>query len=822
MEFERRDFLKFVAGGMGGTLLSPLPWKLVDDIAIWTQNWSWVPVPARGKFSTVNSVCTLCSGACGIQVRKAGGRVVKIEGRRGYPVNRGALCPLGMAGQQILYNEGIRWKAPMKRSGPRGSGEWKELSWDKALSEVAARIRGLRDKATPEGLAAVDGNQPRSTVGLLMRRLLDAVGSPNYVGVPREEETHAMVALLMQGTDGPLGFDLENSDLILSFGCQLLDGWGAPGRMMSAWREIAGAEASNKTYLVQIDPRASRTALKADRWLAPYPGTEGALAMGIAHVLIAEKRYHEQFVENHGFGFGDWSDGQGGEHRGFSRLVLEKYSPQIVEEITGISKREIVDVARRFGSAKAPIALSGHGKGVLPGSAYEFMAVHALNALAGRINKKGGVLVTNELPLAPWPEVAHDAVATKAVRRERLDGAGTSRYPFARSLLHRFSAAINSSQSTPIDTLLIASANPVHTIPNGSGFVEALRKIPFVVSFSPFRDETSMMADLILPDHTHLEKMVDIVRPSGLQYPLYAISQPAVKPLYATRHTGDVIVALAQSIGGTVAESFPWGGFEEALRWRVKGLYDSGVGQTTYSESAPVWKRLNREVDKGSPFQSFESMWESLREAGCWYVPAQGFGEWSEIFQTPSKKFEFFSSQIERVLKAHARGKSLGDALADFGILSRGDEVYMPHYEKLKVADEDDEYPLLLLPVELINLASGWIGNPPFLNKTLFDHQLKKDDLFVEVNPKTAARHGLREGSRAIVRSPMGELTVRIHVFDGAMPDVVFIPLGLGHSAYDKYLQGKGVNPHEIIDVTEDPLSGQPVWWNTRVKLIKL
>lgn len=822
MEFDRRDFLKFVAGGMGGTLLSPLPWKLVDDIAIWTQNWSWVPVPARGKFSTVNSVCTLCSGACGIEVRKVGSRVVNIEGRRSYPVNRGSLCPLGMAGQQILYNEGIRWKAPMKRSGPRGSGEWKQISWDEALGELVMRIRGLRDKGTPERLAAVDGNQPRSTVALLISRLLDAVGSPNYVSMPREEETHALAAFLMQGTDGPLAFDLENSDLILSFGCPLLDGWGVPGRMMSAWREMAGAEASNKTYLIQIDPRASRTALKADQWFAPHPGTEAALAMGIAHVLVAEKRYHREFVEHHAFGFGDWFDGQGGEHRGFSRLVLEKYSPQVVEEITGISKRDIVSVARRFGSAKAPVALSGRGKGLLPGSVYEFMATHALNALAGRINKKGGILVTKELPLTPWPEVAHDALATEAVQRKRLDRAGTSRYPFAKSLMHTFSAAINSSQGSPIDTLLISSANPVHTIPKSSGFVEALRRIPFIVTFSPFRDETSMMADLILPDHTHLEKMVDIVWPSGLQYPLYALSQPAVKPLYVTGHTGDVIIALAQRIGGTVAESFPWGGYEEALKWRVKGLYDSGMGQTSYSESAPVWSRLNREVGKGAPFQSFESMWESLREAGCWYVASHAFGEWSKIFQTPSKKFEFFSSQIERALKAHARGKSFDDALTDLGILSRGDEIYMPHYEKAKEAADDEEYPLLILPVELINLASGWIGNPPFLNKTLLDHQLKGDDLFVEVNPKTALRHGLREGSRAVLTSRTGELTVRIHVFDGAMPDVVFIPLGLGHTAYDRYLKGKGVNPFEIIDSTEDPLSGQPVWWRTRVKLIKV
>ena len=831
MEFSRRDFVKFAVGGLGGTLLSPLPWKLMDDIAIWTQNWSWVPVPARGKFSTIKSVCTLCPGACGIEVRKVGSRAVKIEGRSDYPVNQGGICPLGMAGLQILYNEGIRWKAPMKRVGPRGSKRWREIAWDEALDELATRIKGLRDTGNPEKLAAIDGNQPRSTMALLVRRLLDAVGSPNYLVMPRGEDTHAIATFLMQGGRGPAAFDLENTDFIVSFGCGLFDGWGAPGRMLSAWGEWARNK--GRTYLIQIDPRASNTASKADQWLAPFPGTEAALALGIAHVIIKEKLYNGEFIQNHAFGFTDWLDAQGIEHKGFSRIVLEKYSPEIVERITGIGRGVITEVARKFASARAPIALAGRGKGLLPGSVYESMAIHALNALAGRVNRKGGILIPDDLPLAPWSDVQHDPVAMDGLTRERVDRAGTQRYPFTGSLIQKFTEAINSGHDSPADTLLLCSANPVHTIPDGRSFARAMAKIPFIVSFSPFMDETSMMADLILPDHTHLEKMVDIVWPTGIQYPFYALSQPVVQPVYGTKHSGDVIISLAKGIGGAVAGSFQWAHFEEALQERVRGLYDSGKGRTTYDKSEPVWKGLATKGSVSSPYSSFETMWEDIREHGCWYIPSHSFGSWSDIFQTPSKKFEFFSTKIEVALKAYSKGlrpgrayalegKSFDDAILQLGIGSKGDEVYMPHYEEIRPGANEKEYPLLLYPVELINLASGWIGNPPFLNKTLFDHQLREDDLFVEVNPKTASRFGLKEGSKAVVISPKGELRVRVHLFDGAMPDVIFIPVGLGHTAYDRYLKGKGVNPHEIIDQAEDPLSGQPVWWNTRVRVIKI
>jgi anaerobic selenocysteine-containing dehydrogenase len=283
-----------------------------------------------------------------------------------------------------------------------------------------------------------------------------------------------------------------------------------------------------------------------------------------------------------------------------------------------------------------------------------------------------------------------------------------------------------------------------------------------------------------------------------------------------------VIISLAKSIGGPVAGSLRWADFEEALKARARGLYDSGKGRVTYNESEPVWKGLATKDRVSSPYSSFKKMWEDIKEHGCWYISSHPFGNWSDVFQTSSRKFEFFSTKIEVALKAYTKGESLDDAILDLGISSKGDEVYMPHYEEIRSSADEKEYPLLLFPIELINLASGWIGNPPFLNKTLFDHQLKENDLFVEVNPKTASKHGLREGSKAIVRSPKGELKVRIHLFDGAMPDVIFIPLGLGHTAYDKYLKGKGVNPHKIIDQVEDPLSGQPVWWNTRVKVIKI
>ncbi|MCP4682077.1 MAG: molybdopterin-dependent oxidoreductase, partial [Desulfobacterales bacterium] len=743
MGVDRRDFIKFLVGGAAGVQLTPLPWKITDDIAIWTQNWPWVPVPPVGEFSHVKSVCKLCNGGCGIEVRKSDQRAVKIEGRTDYPVNPGGICPVGMGGLQLLYNESIRYTGPMKRVGPRGSGAFVSITWDEALGTLAHRISALRKAGKPEALAAVDGNPARSTMAVMIERVLGAVGSPNYVRIPSAEDTYEIVNTLMQGTEGPMAYDLENADYILSFGSGLLEGWGAPGRVLNAWGLWHDNPKRIKTKIVQIESRASNTASKADQWIAARPGTEGALALGIAHVIIKERLYDPNFVNNHTFGFDDWSSADGKGHSGFKSMVLYKYSPDQVAKISGLNSKEIVGLARQFAGAKAPIAICGKGKGALNGSAYEFMAIHSLNALVGNINKPGGVLVHDPLPLSPLPAAEIDAIAAEGLKKPRLDQAGTKKYPFTRTLINKLAETVNEQAKGPIDTLLVFSANPFYSLPDNGAFREALKKIPFIVSFSPFHDETSYMADLILPDHTYLEKMDDTVWPGGLQYPLYGLSKPVVKPLYDTKNTGDVIIELARRTGQSVGASFPWANFEAVLKARAKGLFESEGGLVNYDDTVAPWKRQKRGGGLNPDYGSFAEMWKKIRSGGLWYRPAHSYKNWGNIFKTPTGKFEFFSSKIELAVSNYAQETSEKTALINMGIGVEGDEVCMPHYEPIKADVDTGAYPLLMVPYDMINLAGGWVPTPPFLYKTIFDDQLRNDESFASINPKTAAKYGL-------------------------------------------------------------------------------
>ena len=805
----RRNFIKFAVGGAVGTGLSPLPWKLIDDVAIFSQNFPWVPVPETGEFTKVKSHCSLCPGGCGIEVRKVGNRAVKIEGRTDDPINPGGICPVGMGGLQLLYDENNRFTGPMKRIGARGTGKFEPISWDEVLKTLAHRILELRNKGKASSIVAVDGNRTESTISLLIERFLKTVGSNNYMRIPSADDTSTIVSGLMYGSDSPLTYDLENSDFILSFGCGLLEGWGAPGRVLNAWGRWKSTENRGKVTIMQVEPRASNTASKADKWIAAKPGTETALALGIANVIIKENLYNTDFIENKTFGFqAHQKDGR--IFKGFKDMVLETYTPEKVSVITGVKPDEITMVARAFAKAKAPLAICGKGKGLLNGDVHEFMAVHALNALTGSINKPGGVLVSTQLPLTRLPEAEIDDLAAESLKEPCLarDGMKLNKYCDQFSTL---TDSILSEKEQVVDTLLVFSSNPAFTLPDGGDFYQSLAKLPCIVSFSPYLDETALMADYILPDHTYLEKIDDIPCPSSLQYNFYGLTQPVIEPLYNTKNSGDVLLHLSVMIGGSVEKSFPWKTYEEVLMSRAKGLYESGEGTLSYSPSTTPWKLIKNNTKVAPEHTSFKDMWEKLKKGGFWYNPTSNIKADKDLFGTESGKFEFFSNRLKSAIEASTE-KSKFSASEDV--------LFMPHFEPEEKAESI--YPLKMIPYELINLSSGWLPDPPYLYKTLFANQLLKDDSFVEINPATASKHELKEGDKVKITSEKGSVEARVHLFDGAMPEVIFMPMGFGHTAFDDFVKGKGCNPNSLISGEKTTLGGQPAWWNTPVRIKKV
>jgi anaerobic selenocysteine-containing dehydrogenase len=576
MKLSRRCFLSFVIGGAAGTALTPLPWKLTDDLSIWSQNWPWTPVPADGAVAYVHSTCTLCPGHCGISVRTVDNRAVKIEGQEeSADQNGGGICLLGLSGLQLLYGP-TRVQGPLKRVEENGQVRFQPIAWRQAIEEVVSRMAELRSQGKPQSVACLSAGDT-GTVPQLLKRLLDAYGSPNFVRMPSVDDAYASALKITQGVDGFAGLDVENTDFILSFGSALLDGYGSPPRMMQA----VGRLKERHGALVQIEPRLSNTAAKADTWLAPKPGSESTLALAMAHVIISQERYNKDFIDDYTEGFD-----------AFARMVKEKYSPQSVAETTGIPADVIIQTALSFAAAKHPLALCGRGNGQAPGSLKEVLAVQALNALVGSINRKGGVCTMATYDYLDWPEVARDGIAEAGLAAKRLDSAGSKEYPRAGSLAHRLIDNIHTSPEA-LQLLLVAECNPCYTLSDAEKVRAAFEKIPFVVSFSSFMDETAMQADLILPNHLYLERYEDVPVMAGTSRPIIGLCQPVVAPLLNTQHMGDTIIQIARGLEGSVAQAFPWSDYENCLMETLGDQWGtmSEKGFWAAEITAPSWDR---------------------------------------------------------------------------------------------------------------------------------------------------------------------------------------------------------------------------------------
>lgn len=738
MKIDRRSFLSFTIGGAAGTALSPLPWKLIDDSSIWSQMWPWTPVPPDGEATYAHSTCTLCPGGCGITVRLIDGRAVKIEGREGHPVNQGGICPLGLCGLQLLYGP-TRVKAPMKRVGERGAGKWQRISWETAIAEIGEEIGGLRDSGQAHTVGAISSRN-RGTVADLMERFLTAVGSPNFMRMPSMEDAQELGLYATQGVLGSVGYDFENSDYVLSFGAGLIDGWGAPVRMFqanSAWRE-AGAE------VVQIESRLSNTATKADQWVSIKPGGEADLALAIAHVMVTEGLYNDSFVRRQTADFDALQE------------ALANYTPAAVAGTTGVSAETIVGLAKGFAGADRPVAVYGRGKGQVPGSLKEVLAVMALNALAGNINQPGGMWAVPAPEGPEWPEIQTDAIAAEGLQKPRIDGAGSSKFPYSRFLLSRLPQVLAEGSTYTIKALLIDDANPLYSLAGVDALRESFEKIPTIVSFASHMDETAAFADYILPNHVYLERYEDVVVTAGLTTPTIGLVQPIVDPLFDTRHVGDVLIQLAQSMAEPVASAFPWEDYQACLE------------------------------------DTLGDKWDTLEEEGVWIDEA--------FAADPQMDFETASGDYEFV------GEAGMAVLTDATVSAQG---------------ETAGYPLLLVPYDIMRLASRQVGSPPFMIKSVSDTILKGNDSLVEINPQTASAAGVAEGNYARLETPAGKAMVKVHLSEGIQPGVIAIPRGLGHSAFDKFLAGKGVNVNNLMGPVIDPTSGYDAAWGIRAKLTR-
>ncbi|MFB3077734.1 MAG: molybdopterin-dependent oxidoreductase, partial [Lysobacterales bacterium] len=424
-------------------------------------------VVAPEDFSTgiatwYNTVCSMCAAGCGISVRTREGRAKKIEGNPSHPVSQGRLCALGQAGLQVLYNPD-RLTGPLLQTGQRGSMSFAQITWEEGLGKVADRLDLL--KAAHRGNRVCMLSQGiRGHLAQLFELFMDQLGSERLLHYDFDHP-HTLYAANKRffGEERLPYYDLKNTRYLLSFGADYLGNWISPVHHSLGFGHSRQGRSDVRGRFVQIEPRMSLSGAAADEWIPAKPGTEGILALGLAHRIVSEGHYK-------GVDRDDWA------------AALSGYTTDQVAEQTGVGADTITRMADAFVHTQPSLAIGGGSAGNHSNGVDTLVAVNALNYLVGNLGKSGG-LVFNPEPPGP---VSHARQASYRTMRELAEDA----------------------QQGNIEVLILNGSNPVFTLPS-AGFREALAEIPLIVSLSSFMDETTALADIILPSHTYLESWGD-------------------------------------------------------------------------------------------------------------------------------------------------------------------------------------------------------------------------------------------------------------------------------------------------------------------------
>jgi anaerobic selenocysteine-containing dehydrogenase len=662
------------------------------------------------------STCRQCPAGCGIVVRTINGRAKKIEGNPLHPLNRGKLCARGQAGLQTLYNPD-RIRQPVQQSGGRGSWHFDPLHWEAAQEMLLEKIQAVHSNR----LAFYGGLMP-DHLYFLVSRWLDAQGAPPAVmfdlySALEGRSTAAQVANSLFNSSQLPSYDIADADTIYSFGANFLETWQSAVAYARGYSEFRQGQAGGRGFLVQFEPRLSATAASADEWVPLRPGTDGLVALALGRIIVEQ-----------GLGqVGTFGQAQAGLYQ--SVKVGE------LAEASGVSSETLERLSHILAASDRPIAIpGGHPAGYQNGfDAYR--AIQALNWILSRLGQRGGVYLSqptpaSTLPTAPPPDSFESVVAL-----------------------------IDRMNSGEIDLLLVSGANPLFDVPAAAGFREAIQRVPYVVSFSPFVDETAVWSDLILPDHTYLESWGYQVPSPGTDRPVVSSQQPVVSPVYDTRPTADVILSLAAEQGGAVAEALPWADEQLFLEDASGALFGSSISAYGANTAGAFWAAWRQ-----------NGGWWSDRELRLEPEPV-GFGE---------------------------------DPLPATRPTFEGDE---------------GTYPFHLYPYPNVGLSDGRGANLPWLQELPDPMTTVQWQNWLELNPETAHKLGVDNNDVVKVISPLGEIEAAVVLFPGIRPDVVAIPVGQGHRDYGRYAEDRGSNPVDLLAPSSDPATGSLAWATTRVRI---
>ena len=721
MKLTRRNFLAWAGlsaigavacDAFGDDLKTQSPVSQPEDLVKGRDNW----------YATL---CRHCPSSEGVLVRVMEGRAKKVQGNPKYPINLGKQSARCDAGLQALYH-------PDRLAGPllRINGTLQPVAWNLALDKLKEQL-----ESRGEGLVLV--TEPLSgPLGTIASRFAQAFGGSHITFEALSNATYQTAVKKVFDQELLPDLDIGNANFLLSFGADFLSTWVSPTRWSTGFGELRDAEVgSGRGTFWQIDPRFSMTAANADRWLPIKPGMEGHLALSLACVIVQEKLQADGV---------DLAALTGGQEADF----LADFSPETVgpklgwppEMLGGKSAAETIrELALKFAKDGPSLAIGGDSAGAQANGLFNLEAIYALNYLVGSVGAPGGLRFNPKSPLPDWPQ------------------------PSVAASIPQWQQVVSDLNEGKTKLLLVHQADPVYGLPQAVGLEDAIKRADvFTVSFSPFLDETSALADLILPDRVYLEDWgADIPNP-GPGHQVVGIQQPVVNPLGSLdpRSFGDILLSTAQELREDA--DLPWNNMLEALEESSKALFALNRGSIDAGSEGEFWTKLLR-----------QGGWWDEQNTGPAVNPAGGL--YSQMAKMASEPAALGSGEYYLIPFAH-------NTLLD------GRNTHLP-----------------------------WAQSAPDPLTTV------TWQTWVEVNARLARDMGWREGDVIRIEANGRFIQALLYPNPALPPDVAAVPVGQGRrNGPDYAVSGEERESSNILDILDAAMvneTGALAWAGNRVRL---
>ncbi len=792
MKISRRDFLYLL--GVTGALAGGASriWAVPDE---WREKLRSGPRLETWKVST----CGQCPAGCGIRVRLIDDIPVRILGNPIAPVNNGFVCPMGEAGLELLFHPD-RIANPLRRKGKKGEHGWEPISWADAMKQISLGLGKQRkgDRSGRFGFLMGDGN---TSLTQFAGDFTSRLGSSHFF--PWSNVSINELGFWQGlGEYPPYGFDLRRTDYLLTFGANLLEEPPSPVYFNRIYGKLKEERARTGLNMVHIDARMSQAGINATEWVQIRPGSMGVLALGLAYVILRDNSYDQDFIGRYTLDFQKGKDD-------FRTLVTRDYYPERVSEITGVPAQTILRLAREFGSAKAPLALSGSASADGETGLLSQWAVASLNALSGGFSSEG--LWRDPVPV-PWEASPVSAFTPRTgtfSRKPRYAPGSDLPSSWVAEQLPELSAA---GKVPDLELLLIAQINPLFLTSNQKAWKDWLSGIPLVVQCTTLINDTSPYADLILPLATYLEKWDLALPTTNLPFSQLGLQQPIVPPLSGTQSLGDILLLLAKDAGVELFPGSRENPYEGYVQARMKEIFASGKGTPYFEEvSLAFLEDLRKRGWQVYSYPAFGDFWRLLQEKGGWWDPE----EYPAVSWERKKKFSFPTAPR---LAALRREGILPPPGGEAGKPETTSRVRLE--EGIRRPEAPDSF--LLVPFITLMNMTGDGASQPLLQEMFGLHPRLYWNTWAEMHPERAARLRLEEGEQVRVVSGKGTMTLPVRIVPTVSPEILSVPFGQGHEESGRYAKNIGANPIAVLDHSVDPLSGRGSWQPTLVRVEKI